>query len=624
MKRTDLIAALTALLLTALLAVAFSSCGGSATSASIALGDEASIAAAAANPVTVSPLPGTPDASPSTQISFLGGAGTTVANVSVVGSRSGAHPGRMQAYSTGTGESFIPDRPFVAGERVTVHALAGTGGGAPNQPVTTTFTVAHQAAVSQVQFPLNPGDPHAVQHYLSAPELTPSTVTLTKPAQAGAAGGDLFLAPYQGLGAPGPMIAEQNGALVWFHPLPHDDSATNFQVQSYEGKPVLTWWQGRIIKVGFGEGEDVIYNNSYQQIATVRAGNGYRADLHEILLTPQGTAWIDAFDPIQMNLSSVHGSAHGILLDSIIEEIDVKTGLVMWEWHALGHIPLRDSLNHVSSGEYPWDYVHINSISPGGTGSNPGGTGSGEPGNVMLSARNTWTLYDVNMHTGGYNWLLGDGGHSSFKLGRGVRFYWQHDAEFQPGGLISLFNNASDPPKERESSGLLLRPNFSSHTVTLVKRFTNPGKTLLASSQGDTLSLPGGDWLLGYGGLPNFTEFSPSGHVLLDGTLGKNVQDFRTYLFPWSGQPSTAPAIAVQAAAAGATVEASWNGATDVASWQVLGGGSPESLAPLATVARNGFQTTIPVSAGAGTYVAARALGASGQVLGTSSAQPVP
>ena len=275
----------------------------------------------------------------------------------------------------------------------------------------------------------------------------------------------------------------------------------------------------------------MIYNSSYQQIATVRAGNGYRADLHEILLTPQGTAWIDAFDPIHINLSSVHGSAHGILLDSIIEEVDIKTGLVMWEWHALGHIPLGDSLNHVSSGEYPWDYVHINSISPGGTGSNPGGTGSGEPGNVMLSARNTWTLYDVNMHTGGYNWLLGDGGHSSFKLSRGVRFYWQHDAEFQPGGLVSLFNNASDPPKERESSGLLLRPDFSNHTVTLVKRFVNPSKTLLASSQGDTLSLPGGDWLLGYGGLPNFTEFNSSGHVLLDGTLGKNVQDFRTYLF---------------------------------------------------------------------------------------------
>jgi hypothetical protein len=631
-----------ALLAAASLAAALCSCGGSATSASIALGDQAAVAAAAANPVTVSPLPGTPDASPATQISFLGAAGTQVANVRVVGSRSGVHSGRLEAYSTGSGESFLPAKPFVPGEHVSVHAMVGTGtgggsgGGGPNQPVSTTFTVAHQAAVSQEEFPANPGDPHAVQHYLSAPGLTPSTVTLTTPKEGipgpPAASGDLFLAPYQGLGYAGPMIAEQNGGLVWFHPLPAGTSATNFQVQSYEGQPVLTWWQGRIIRVGFGEGEDVIYNDAYHQIATVRAGNGYRADLHEILLTPQGTAWIDAFDPIHMNLASVHGSPHGILLDSVIEEIDIRTGLVMWEWHALGHIPLSDSLNHVSSGEYPWDYVHINSISPGPD--QAGGAGSGQPGDVLLSSRNTWTLYDVNMHTGGYNWLFGDGRHSSFKLGSGVRFYWQHDAQFQPGGLISVFDNASDPPEQRESSGLLLRPEIGARTVTLVKRFVNPTKTLLASSQGNTLSLPGGDWLLGYGGLPNFTEFDSSGHVLLDGTLGKNVQDFRTYLSPWSAQPTTAPAIAVvpspptPGGAGTATVEASWNGATAVASWQVVlesaQSASAEGLTPLATAPRQGFQTTIHVSAAAGTDVAVRALGSSGQTLGTSAAQTVP
>ncbi len=116
-------------------------------------------------------------------------------------------------------------------------------------------------------------------------------------------------------------------------------------------------------------------------------------------------------------------------------------------------------------------------------------------------------------------WRLG-GAHSSFKLGPGASFYWQHDAEFQPGGLISVFDNGSDPPEEKQSRGLLLAPNFHAHTVSLVKQFVNPGKTLLASSQGNTLSLAGGNWLLGYGGLPNFTEFNDSGHVLLDGTLG--------------------------------------------------------------------------------------------------------
>ncbi|MGH2831517.1 MAG: arylsulfotransferase family protein, partial [Solirubrobacteraceae bacterium] len=435
---------------------------------------------------------------------------TQISDVHVVGSHSGVHSGVLKAYSTGTGESFLPSKPFSAGERVSVSALAGT------QKLTSTFTIAHQASVNEQEFPINPGNPHAVQHYASAPTLTPSTVTITTPARSGASPGYLFMAPYQGRGSPGPMIVGQNGALVWFHPLPAGESATNFQVQNYEGKPVLTWWQGRILKVGFGQGEDVLYNSSYQKLATVRAGNGYHADLHEILLTPEGTAWIDAFDPIHMNLSSVHGSSHGILTDSVIEEVDIKTGLVMWEWHALGHISPKDTLNPVSGGQYPWDYVHINSISPGSAD------------DVLLSSRNTWTLYDVNMHTGGFNWLFGDGKSSSLKLGAGVRFYWQHDAQFQPGGLISVFDNGSTPPKQHESAGLLLRPQISSHTVTLVKRFANPSKTLLASSQGNTLSLPGGNWLLGYGGLPNFTEFSSSGQVLLDGTLGRNVQDFRT------------------------------------------------------------------------------------------------
>ncbi len=577
-------------------------CAGGTSSASTAVVASDTSASAAAGAVAVSPEPGTPDASPSTQISFLGQAPTSVSSVHVVGSHSGSHSGVLRAYSTGTGESFLPVHGFSAGERVSVSATVTTGGAASQ--VHTTFTIAHQAPVSQKQFPVNPGDANAIQHYSSAPSLTPSTVHITTAAKSAAAPGDLFLAPYQGKGSPGPMITEQNGSLVWFHPLPTDDAATNFQVQSYEGKPVLTWWQGRILEVGFGQGEDEIYNTSYQPVAKVRAGNGYHADLHEIRLTPQGTAWIDMFDPIKMNLSSAHGLSDGVLTDSVIEEIDIKTGLVMWEWHALGHVAIGDSHNPAPKASYPWDYIHINSVDPGTSG------------DVLLSSRNTWTLYDVDIRSGSIRWKLG-GSHSSFKQGGGTHFYWQHDAEFQPGGQISVFDNGSDPPKEKQSRGLLLSVNTASHTATLVKQFTNPSKTLLASSQGNTLSLPGGDWLMGYGGLPNFTEYDSAGHVLLDGTLGKNVQDFRTYLAPWSGQPKTTPSVVAKSVGAGMSVSVSWNGATQVGSWRVLAGASSSSLATVATAPKSGFQTTIAVPA-AGPYVAVQALDASGAVLAVS------
>lgn len=580
-------------------AAGVSACGGASPATSATL--SASLgAAASAGSVAVSPMPGTPDASPSTQISFLGGAGTQVSNVRVVGSRSGTHGGSLRAYSTGTGESFLPSKPFRAGEKVTVHAVLG------GAAVGTSFTIAHQATVSQKQFALNPGDARAVQHYSSAPALTPSSVRITTPAKAGATPGDLFLAPYQGKGSHGPTIVDQQGNLVWFQPLPAGVDATNFQVQQYQGKPVLTWWQGRIIRVGFGEGENVVYDNSYRRVATIRAGNGYRADLHEIRLTPEGTAWIDAFDPIHMNLSGVHGSANGILTDGVIQQIDVKTGLVMWEWHALGNIPLSESNVAPRASGYPWDYVHLNSADPG------------PAGDVLLSSRNTWALYDVDIRSGAIRWRLG-GKRSSFKLGAGTREYWQHDAEFQPGGLISVFDNGSAPQKEKQSRGILLRPDTSKHSVTLAKQLVNPSKTLLASSQGNMLALPGGNWLLGYGGLPNFTEFDSSGHVLLDGTLGKDVQNFKTFLSPWSARPTTRPALAVKSAGAGKlSVAASWNGATEVASWRVLAGASSAALAPVATAAKSGFQTTLTAPT-AGPYVAVQALDGAGAVIGTSA-----
>jgi len=583
-------------------ALALGACGGTSSADIPPVERDAKVASA--NPVAVSPEPGTPDASPATQISFLGGPGTRVGSVTVKGSRSGSHSGVLRAYSTGTGESFIVSHPFQQGEHVTVHAQVVAG---PDQgTVTTSFTIAHQYSPSQKQFPNNPGSSKDIQHYSSAPSLTPSTVRIYTHAKPGAASGDLFMAPYQGKGTPGPMITDQAGNLIWFHPLPSDEAATNFQVQQYEGQPVLTWWQGRILEVGFGQGEDVIYDDAYRQIARVRAGNGYHADLHEIRLTPEGTAWIDEFDPIRMNLAPLHGSSQGVLTDSVVQEIDVKTGLVMWEWHALGHVAVGESRHEVPKSVSPWDYVHVNSVDPG------------SHGDLLLSARSTWAMYDVDLHSGAIRWRLG-GTHSSFHGSTGTRTYWQHDAEWQPGGLISVFDNGSTPPKEKQSRGLLLEPDTSTHTVVLRKQFTNPSRTLLATSQGNLLSLPGGNWLMGYGGLPDFTEYDSSGHVLLDGTLGKNVQDFRTYLAPWTGHPGGSPSVAVVHSGSGLSVSASWNGATEVASWRVLAGASPSSLTPVADAAAAGFQTTIAAATG-GPYVQVQALDSSGAVLGTSAA----
>ncbi|HEX4186993.1 MAG TPA: arylsulfotransferase family protein [Solirubrobacteraceae bacterium] len=565
---------------------------------------EADVLAAAADVATVSPLPGTVDASPQTQISFLGRRGTRVSTVRVVGSLSGVHDGVLRAYSTRTGASFVPYEPFRAGERVSVTARVGAR---TTRPAATSFEIADPAAVTEAEFPHEAGDPQAVQHYSSAPALSPTRVTVKTRAQRGASPGDFFLSPYQGEGSPGPMIVDRGGALVWFHPLPAGQEATNFGVQNYRGRPALVWWQGRIIEAGFGQGQDVIYDSSYRQIATVRAGNGYAADLHVVWLEPQGTAWIDAFAPVQEDLRSVGGASHAIVTDSIVQEVDIATGLVMWEWHALGHLPLAESQSALATHGYPWDYAHVNSVD------------QGPDGDILISARGTWALYDVDIHSGAVRWRLG-GSRSSFKLGPGATFYWQHDARFQGHDRISLFDNGSEPPKEKQSRGVVLSLSSKTRSASLASQLVNPSRTLLSNSQGSMAGLEGGNWLLGYGRLPDFTEFGPDGRVLFDATLGRGVQDFSVSLSRWQGRPGTQPSVSVRRLPRERVqVHVSWNGATEVSTWRVLSGRVPQRLAAVATVPRSGFETVILARASE-PYLAVQALDRSGAVIGASAA----
>ena len=133
---------------------------------------------------------------------------------------------------------------------------------------------------------------------------------------------------------------------------------------------MLTWWQGDISVHGYGLGEGVIADQSYTDIAHVLAGNGLRADLHELQLTPQGTALITAYDPISCDLAAAGGSSDGAVMDTDFQEIDVRTGLVELQWTSLDHVAMGESFEsaHKSTRGSPFDYFHINSIAPG-----PGG-----------------------------------------------------------------------------------------------------------------------------------------------------------------------------------------------------------------------------------------------------------
>src|SRR3954471_19234647 len=90
------------------------------TAAGVALLALAGARPAVAATVSVYPAPGVTTAMPGTQISFRGAPPSQLGPIVVTGSRSGRHSGKVEAHSDGNGGSFVPDKDFKPGERVTV------------------------------------------------------------------------------------------------------------------------------------------------------------------------------------------------------------------------------------------------------------------------------------------------------------------------------------------------------------------------------------------------------------------------------------------------------------------------------------------------------------------------
>lgn len=580
-------------------------------------GNERRSMALAGGELTVSPEPGTLDATPTTQISLLGVPAKRIFDVSVVGSRTGAHAGALKAYSQRDGASFVPGRPFAEGERVTVKLVLRSG--KRTRHVGWRFTIDSPGGLGSAdyKFPHKTGHAPPAQHFRSRPDLLPPTVEVTtrNPKRRP---GFLLMAPYSiEPGQAGPMILDDSGNVVWFHPVnvgaEAATKATNFEVQRYGGQPVLTWWEDPLVDNGGGrrEPQDVIYDKSYERIATISGGNGLVPDVHEMSLTPDGTALIAIKHDIRCDLASVHGRPNGSIWDGAIQEIDVKTGLVRWEWNSLDHVSMKEAYDsaRVASATYPFDFFHLNSIQ------------AIDGKSLLISARNTWAMYDVDRRTGLIRWRLG-GKRSSFQMGPGTRTAWQHDAGLVrflgPHELeLSVFDNGSTPKEHPQSRALFERVDLKDRTARLIHAYTND-PPLLAGSQGSVETGAEGSIVVGWGQEPWVTEYDSAGKIVFDAHLPSIEQSYRALRFEWTGTPTEPPQIAVEPAQPGTlSVYASWNGATEVASWRILEGTASTSMAAVAEAPKAGFETRISAPASA-PLVEVQALNAAGEPIGTS------
>jgi len=350
---------------------------------------------------------------------------------------------------------------------------------------------------------------------------------------AGANNGDggIFISPFGDATtyANGPEIISNKGRVIWFHAVPAGQEASDFRTQTYDGQPVLTWWQGTGLG-GLSSGVDYIYNDHYQQIAVVKAGNGLSADGHEFLITPWNTALILAYTTATANLTSIGGPADQSVINGVVQEVNIRTGKVLFQWNSAQHLPYADSEQPLpASPSTPWDWFHINAVH------------LTSDGNLLIDARDTWTTYKVSPFTGQIIWELG-GKQSSFTEqaapgqvldSAGEIFSWQHDPEQVGPKTFTFFDNDSTgTPLLPYSRAVTVRLNYRTRVATLIRSYDQP-EGLSAPSQGNAQTTLNGNLFVGWGALPYFSEFSHSGTLLFNAEFPAGVNTYRAYRLPW-------------------------------------------------------------------------------------------
>ncbi|KAG4411521.1 hypothetical protein IFR04_015344 [Cadophora malorum] len=419
------------------------------------------------------------------------------------------------------------------------------------------------------------------------------------------------------------MILDNNGNLVW--KLEGYNQIYNLLVQEYKGEQYLTFWAGNDAVGGHGAGFYYMLDTSYTQVMKIGAAGGLDGDLHEFRITEQGTALFTVYEIVQVDLSTLGKSSFGPIWDCLVQEIDIVTGELLFQWRAADHFAISDTYKEIGDHGEPgrdFDWFHMNSID------------KDPKGNYLVSSRYLHAITYINGTTGDIIWVLG-GKKNMFEdmsNGHATDFAYQHDARWSDNyTTITLFNNAVDDehPRIAVTRGLRIKIDQEHMTAELVADYVNPHK-IRGISQGSFQTLPNDNAFMGYGNTAAFTEYSHNGTVLCDTHYGPEsafgagqVQSYRIYKYEWHGWPTSDPDVAlVRDGFERWNIFVSWNGATEVTEWILQGSENPnvndEDWNDLARLERLAFETRFDLGGSYQRYMRVLGLDSSGRVLGVS------
>jgi hypothetical protein len=571
----------------------------------------------AAGDVATYPEPGSRYASAFTSLTFAGAGAAALEGVEVTGAETGTHTGRIRKLREGRGAIFEPDEPFRPGERVTVRSRVPVLGGGRSYWFRTARFVApaqRRWAAARARAADAPSCELKRRRFRTLRGFRPPAMCTSVARGAHVSPGRLLVTPRprdRDNGQWGAAIVSTGGKLLWYSP--ESTTVNDLKVVTVNGERLLALFHRPSEKTAYHE----LLNRHYKPVARITAGNGYRVDSHELQFTTHGTIYVGIYNPVLLEGRKV--------IDYVVQELDGRTRDVLFEWHSLDHVPVSASYRS-RVGDASWDYFHGNSIEP------PGGTGT-----ILVSARNTSSVYGIDRRTGNLRWTL-SGKYDDFGVvERHPRWQFcaQHDARRLRNGDIMLFDNGSTYFRHPRGSCpshaarvLQFRIDPAQRDARVVRSISS--RVVAQTSDGyrpyavgSAREQPDGNLLISWGTSGRVTEVTPAGDVAFRLALGEREGEtgnwsYRAVRDEWDGFPLGRPAIeARRRRDGGVDVWASWNGATEIARWRVLAGDVRDGLEPAGEFGFADLETLMRPSTEAG-HVAVQALDATGKVLGQS------
>jgi len=535
------------------------------------------------DPQYLSPIPGADYVSPQTTIILRYGPMLSEQSVSslqfeVNGTKSGAHVGKTILADDQKTVIFEPAQPFIPGEQVTAKINSLQINAAQSySAVSFEFNIAiNMQASSPAGSAVSTSPPAgAFPNYITLPTDIPF-YTVMQTADTSDEG-YIFVAPFywtESTMGSYLLILDSNGEIVYYQSVADDLNAFDFIKQS---NGLLSYFDQK-------NGIYYLLDSHYKIVDSYQAANGYRADLHEFLILPNGYALLMANDLETVDMSKVvpGGKFDASVTGLVIQEMDPSKN-VIFEWRSWDHVKFTDSTADLAAQEI--DLIHGNAMD------------ISSDGNLLLSSRNLSEITKINLQTGKIIWRLG-GKANQFDFVNDQMFAFQHDVRQLPNGDITIFDNHGTTENPAPSRGVEYKVDETNMTVTNVWSYTH-SPYVFGTYMGDVQRMSNGDNFLGWGAaydgpgyvFVSMTEVDPNNNVILEITFDQPYVSYRALRYPWQGYPDTLPDLAFRNDSSGLTLGYSWNGATEVASYQLYGGSTPQSLSLIDQKAGDGFET---------------------------------